>query len=46
VVAEFNQFAEADGAVPTGRRVGVALLAACRPWEFSVLNALKPRRAA
>lgn len=46
VVSEFNQFAEADGTVPKGRRVGVALLAACRPWEFSVLNALKPRRAA
>jgi len=46
VVSEFNQFAEADGTVPTGRRVGVALLAACRPWEFSVLNALKPRRPA
>ncbi len=46
VVAEFNQFAETDGSVPTRRRVGVALLAACRPWEFSVLNALKPRRAA
>ena len=23
--------------------IGVALLAACRPWEFSVVNALKRR---
>jgi len=29
--------------VPSGRRIGVALLAACRPWEFSVVNALKRR---
>lgn len=46
LVAEFNEFAEVDSAVPTGRRVGVALLAACRPWEFSVVNALKRRKAA
>ena len=44
VVADFNQFAEADGGAHGPRRVGVALLAACRPWEFSVLSALKPRR--
>jgi len=43
VISEFSQFADVDGAVPTGRRVGIALLAACRPWEFSVLNALKRR---
>jgi len=46
LVAEFNEFAEADSSVPSGRRVGVALLAACRPWEFSVVNALKRRRTA
>jgi hypothetical protein len=46
LVAEFNEFAEVDSAVPSGRRVGVALLAACRPWEFSVVNALKRRRSA
>ncbi len=39
----FNELAEVDSSVPTGRRVGVALLAACRPWEFSVVNALKRR---
>lgn len=43
VVMEFNELAEVDSAVPSGKRVGVALLAACRPWEFSVLNALKRR---
>ena len=24
-------------------RIGVAMVAACRPWEFSALNALKRR---
>jgi len=42
-VMDFNELAEVDSAVPSGKRVGVALLAACRPWEFSVLNALKRR---
>ena len=43
LVREFHEFAEVDSSVPSGRRVGVALLAACRPWEFSVVNALKRR---
>jgi len=43
VVLEFNELAEVDSSVPSGRRIGVALLAACRPWEFSVVNALKRR---
>jgi DNA-binding MarR family transcriptional regulator len=43
---EFNQLADADAALPSERRVGVALLAACRPWRFSVLNTLKRRKAA
>lgn len=43
LVAEFNQIAEADSSMPTARRVGVALLAACRPWQFSAVNALKRR---
>ena len=46
LVAEFNEFAELDSAAPASRRVGVALLAACRPWEFSVVIALKKRRSA
>jgi len=43
LVLEFNELAEVDSSLPSGRRVGVALLAACRPWEFSVVNALKRR---
>jgi hypothetical protein len=46
LVRDFNEFAEVDSSVPSGRRLGVALLAACRPWEFSVVNALKRRRGA
>ena len=44
LVAEFNERAEADSALPPERRVAVALLAACRPWEFSAVQALKRRR--
>jgi transcriptional regulator with XRE-family HTH domain len=43
LVMEFNDLAEVDSSVPSGRRVGVALLAACRPWEFSIVHALKRR---
>ena len=43
LVLEFNELAEVDSSVPSGRRIGVALLAACRPWQFSVVNALKRR---
>jgi hypothetical protein len=46
LVDEFNQLAEGDSSMPCQRRVGVALLAACRPWQFSVLNALRRRKAA
>ena len=46
LVTEFNELAEVDTFAPGGRRVGMALLAACRPWEFSVVNALKRRSAA
>jgi hypothetical protein len=44
LVAEFGEMAEADSSLPGERRVPVALLVACRPWEFSVVNALKRRR--
>lgn len=44
LLAEFSEMAEADSALPSRRRVPVALLAACRPWQFSVVNALKRRR--
>jgi len=43
VVMDFNELAEVDSSVPSGRRVGVALLTACRPWEFSSVQALKRR---
>lgn len=46
LVDEFNKLAEADAALPPQRRVGVALLAACRPWQFSVVNSLRRRKAA
>jgi hypothetical protein len=44
LLAELNEMAEADSALPSGRRVAIALLAACRPWEFSAVHALKRRR--
>jgi hypothetical protein len=44
LVAEFAACAEADSALPPERRVPVALLAGCRPWEFSAVNALKRRK--
>lgn len=46
LLSEFNEAAEADSALPGARRVGMALLVACRPWQFSAVNALKRRRGA
>jgi hypothetical protein len=48
LVAEFGELAEVDSTLPARKREGVGLLLACRPWEFSVVNALKkrPREAA
>src|SRR5689334_9405234 len=43
VVMDFNELAEVDSSVPSGKRLAVAMVAACRPWEFSALNALKRR---
>jgi transcriptional regulator with XRE-family HTH domain len=45
LLAEFTEMAEADSALPSGRRVAIGLLAACRPWEFSAVHALKRRKA-
>jgi transcriptional regulator with XRE-family HTH domain len=45
VLAECNELAELDAAAPAGRRLGMAWLVACRPWKFSVVNALKRRKA-
>ena len=44
LVAECNELAELDSRLAAPRRVGIGVLVACRPWEFSVLNALKRRR--
>lgn len=44
LLRDFNELAEVDSSAPSGKRLGVALLAACRPWEFSVVNALKRRK--
>jgi hypothetical protein len=46
LLEEVSEMAEADSALPARRRVGVALLAACRPCEFSAVNTLKRRRGA
>ncbi len=43
LVAEFNDLADVDSSLPVRKRTGVGLLVACRPWEFSVVNALKKR---
>ena len=44
LIAEFSEAAEADSALPAARRTAVALLVACRPWQFSAVSALKRRK--
>lgn len=46
LAAEFNELAEVDSTLPARRREGVGLLIACRPWAFSVVDALKKRAQA
>lgn len=46
LAAEFNELAEVDASLPVRRRTAAAILVALRPWEFSVVNALKKRKAA
>jgi transcriptional regulator with XRE-family HTH domain len=46
LLAEFGELAEVDSTLPPRRREGVGLLVACRPWAFSVVNALKKRAQA
>ena len=46
LAAEFNELAEVDSTLPARGREGVGLLLACRPWAFSVVNALKKRNQA
>nr|MDA8107556.1 hypothetical protein [Betaproteobacteria bacterium] len=45
LAAEVNELAEIDSALAAPQRVGLGVLVACRPWEFSAINALKRRRA-
>ncbi|MGH8676564.1 MAG: helix-turn-helix domain-containing protein [Burkholderiales bacterium] len=44
LAAEFNELAEVDASLPARKRSGFGLLVACRPWEFSVMIALKKRQ--
>lgn len=46
LVAEFNELAELDAALPGERRRGVGLVLAARPWTFSLMHALKAERQA
>lgn len=43
LVAEFAELADLDSPLPARRREGTGLLLACRPWAFSVVDALKKR---
>jgi DNA-binding Xre family transcriptional regulator len=45
LAAEFNELAEMDSVLRPAERVSVGLVAACRPWVFSVSHALKRRAA-
>jgi DNA-binding Xre family transcriptional regulator len=44
LVAEFNELAELDAALPGDRRRGVGLVLAMRPWTFSLMQTLKAER--
>lgn len=46
LIAEFNEAAEVDSTLPGRRRAAFGLLVACRPWQFSVMIALKKRKTA
>jgi transcriptional regulator with XRE-family HTH domain len=46
LAAEVKELAEVDSAAVAPRRLGIGVLVACRPWEFSAIIALKRRRPA
>ena len=46
LVAEFNETAEVDASLPGRKRQSFGLLLAVRPWQFSIMIALKKRRSA
>jgi transcriptional regulator with XRE-family HTH domain len=41
---EFDELADLDGGVPPTERVSVGMLAAIRPWNFSMFEAIKRRK--
>jgi len=43
LAAEFNELAEMDSVLRPSERVSVGLVAACRPWTFSISHALRHR---
>ena len=45
LLAEFGEMAEADSALPASRRTPIAMLAACRPWQFSAVSAIRRRKS-
>lgn len=46
LLVEFNEAAELDASLPGRKRQSFGLLVAWRPWQFSVMLALKKRKAA
>jgi len=43
LAAEFNELAEMDSVLRPSERVSVGVVAACRPWTFSISSALRRR---
>ncbi len=41
---EFDELADLDGGLPPNERVSVGMLAAIRPWNFSMFEAIKRRQ--
>lgn len=41
VAAEINELVEMDAATPAKRRVTLWVLLACRPWDTSMVHALR-----
>lgn len=44
--ADFAELATLDASVPSRDKTSFAMLAACRPWVFSMFSAYRPRAAA
>jgi hypothetical protein len=39
--AEINELVEIDASVPAKKRVALGVLLACRPWNISIVHALR-----